>query len=196
MPVSNSFRFPACVDDKVAADFLHLVSPTADASAFQCVGATANYNLFHAAHTLLMVIYRRDCRRPFVPPDHWLVKDVKSSLLVAELERGRLSVQVRVCISCELDVGVCHNRLPNEPSPVFHVLFFFVRMRLIIFSFVTFLSVFFFLQLLLQKMPHVIPLEDRVILFRKYIGSEKAALGLTETASASPQSILITVHRY
>ncbi len=50
-------------------------------------------------------------------------------------------------------------------------------------------------QLLLQKMPHVIPLEDRVMLFRKYIESEKHALGLTETASASPQSILITVHR-
>jgi len=44
-------------------------------------------------------------------------------------------------------------------------------------------------------MPHVIPLEDRVMLFRKYIESEKHALGLTETASASPQSILITVHR-
>ena len=43
---------------------------------------------------LLMVVYRRDCRRPFAPNDHWLVKDVKSSLLVAELERGRQSVQV------------------------------------------------------------------------------------------------------
>ena len=42
-----------------------------------------------------MVIHRRDCRRPFVPNDHWLVKDVKSSLLVAELERGKKSVQVR-----------------------------------------------------------------------------------------------------
>lgn len=42
-----------------------------------------------------MVVYRRDCRRPFAPKDHWLVKDVKSSLLVAELERGRQSVQVQ-----------------------------------------------------------------------------------------------------
>ncbi|XP_046442108.1 ubiquitin-protein ligase E3B-like [Daphnia pulex] len=115
----------------------------ADASSFHSYGSSAsNYNLFHAAHTLLMVVYRRDCRRPFAPKDHWLVKDVKSSLLVAELERGRQSV-----------------------------------------------------QLLLQKMPHVIPLEDRVLLFRKYISNEKNALGLTETASASPQSILITVHR-
>lgn len=45
-------------------------------------------------------------------------------------------------------------------------------------------------------MPHVIPLEDRVLLFRKFIASEKSALGLTESASASPQSILITVHRW
>ena len=45
-------------------------------------------------------------------------------------------------------------------------------------------------------MPHVISLEERVLLFHKYINSEKIALGLTETASASPQSILITVHRY
>lgn len=45
-------------------------------------------------------------------------------------------------------------------------------------------------------MPHVISLEERVLLFHKYINGEKIALGLTETASASPQSILITVHRY
>lgn len=73
-----------------------------DASSFHSYGSSAsNYNLFHAAHTLLMVVYRRDCRRPFAPKDHWLVKDVKSSLLVAELERGRQSVQVErsdVCV--------------------------------------------------------------------------------------------------
>jgi ubiquitin-protein ligase E3 B len=140
-----------------------------DASSFHSYGSSAsNYNLFHAAHTLLMVVYRRDCRRPFAPKDHWLVKDVKSSLLVAELERGRQSVQVEQIDACVFPVRT------NNSSP--------------------FILQFF--QLLLQKMPHVIPLEDRVLLFRKYISSEKNALGLTETASASPQSILITVHRF
>ena len=71
--------------------FLNII----DATSFHTIGSSAsNYNLFHASHTLLMVVYRRDCRRPFAPKDHWLVKDVKSSLLVSELERGRQSVQV------------------------------------------------------------------------------------------------------
>ena len=36
---------------------------------------------------------------------------------------------------------------------------------------------------------------QRVILFRKNVANEKEVLGLTETASISPQSTLITVHR-
>lgn len=36
---------------------------------------------------------------------------------------------------------------------------------------------------------------QRVILFRKTIAREKDVLGLTESACASPQSTLITVHR-
>lgn len=50
-------------------------------------------------------------------------------------------------------------------------------------------------QLLLQTMPHIIPHEDRVRLFRKHVTNEKTVLGLTESACASPQSTLITVHR-
>lgn len=50
-------------------------------------------------------------------------------------------------------------------------------------------------QLLLQKMPHIIPHEERVQLFRKYVANEKTVLGLTESACASLQSTLITVHR-
>ena len=148
----------------------HSLKYSIDATSFHSYGSsTSNYNLFHAAHTLLMVVYRRDCRRPFAPKDHWLVKDVKSSLLVAELERGRQCVQVNYVFS---------PRLPFRT--ITHYSF----------------DIILALQLLLQKMPHVIPLEDRVLLFRKYISSEKNALGLTETASASPQSILITVHRF
>lgn len=66
---------------------------------FHCTGTASNYNLFLAAHTLLMVLYRRDCRRPFTPNDHWLIKDVKSSVFTSlltgsERDRGNQSAQV------------------------------------------------------------------------------------------------------
>lgn len=44
-------------------------------------------------------------------------------------------------------------------------------------------------------MPHIILHVERVQLFRKYVANEKMVLGLTESACASPQSTLITVHR-
>ncbi|KAL1490103.1 hypothetical protein ABEB36_012844 [Hypothenemus hampei] len=99
-------------------------------------------SLFQSLHTLLMVLYKRDCRRSYTSPGHWLIKDIKVSSFLIDLEKGR--------------------RAP---------------------------------QLLLQTMPHIIPHEDRVRLFRKYIANEKTVLGLTESACASPQSTLITVHR-
>lgn len=99
--------------------------------------------LFQSLHTLLTVLYKRDCWRNYAPPGHWLIKDIKVSSFLVDLEKGR--------------------RAP---------------------------------QLLLQTMPHIIPHEDRVRLFRKYITNEKTVLGLTESACASPQSTLITVHRY
>ncbi|GJQ75479.1 hypothetical protein Trydic_g17567 [Trypoxylus dichotomus] len=98
--------------------------------------------LFQSLHTLLMVLYRRDCRRSYTPPGHWLSKDIKISSFMTDLDKGR--------------------RAP---------------------------------QLLLQTMPHIIPHEERVRLFRKYITNEKTVLGLTESACASPQSTLITIHR-
>uniref|UniRef100_A0A1Y1M0Y6 HECT-type E3 ubiquitin transferase n=2 Tax=Photinus pyralis TaxID=7054 RepID=A0A1Y1M0Y6_PHOPY len=99
-------------------------------------------SLFQSFHTLLMVLYKRDCRRNYTPQGHWLIKEVKVSTFMADLDKGR-----------------------KKP------------------------------QLLLQTMPHIIPHEDRVRLFRKYITNEKTVLGLTESACASPQSTLITVHR-
>ncbi|KAJ8917808.1 hypothetical protein NQ315_010714 [Exocentrus adspersus] len=98
--------------------------------------------LFQSLHTILMLLYRRDCRRLYTPPGHWLIKDIKISAFIADLEKGRRAS-----------------------------------------------------QLLLQTMPHIIPHEDRVRLFRKNIHNEKTVLGLTESACASPQSTLITVHR-
>ena len=49
-------------------------------------------------------------------------------------------------------------------------------------------------QLLLQKMPHIISHQERVALFRKYVQNEKAVLGLADSAYA-PSSALVTVHR-
>ncbi len=32
---------------------------------------------FSSAHTLLMTLYDRDCRRSYTQPDHWLIKSVQ-----------------------------------------------------------------------------------------------------------------------
>lgn len=98
--------------------------------------------LFNSMHTLLLCLYRRDCRRQFAPKNHWLIYDIRPSHFLADLEKGKKHTQV-----------------------------------------------------LLQKMPHIIPHDDRVKLFRKYVHNEKAVLGLTESACASPSSALITIHR-
>lgn len=89
-----------------------------------------------------MALYRRDCRRSYTNSGHWLIKDIRVSTFMGDLEKGR-------------------------KAPI----------------------------LLLQTMPHIIPHDDRVRLFRKYITNEKTVLGLTESACTSPQSTLITVHR-
>lgn len=98
--------------------------------------------LFVSMHTLLLCLYRRDCRRQFAPKNHWLIYDIRPSNFLTDLEKGKKHTQV-----------------------------------------------------LLSKMPHIIPHEDRVKLFRKYVHNEKAVLGLTESACASPSSALITIHR-
>ncbi|XP_026282026.1 ubiquitin-protein ligase E3B [Frankliniella occidentalis] len=101
--------------------------------------------LFVEMHTLLQVLYRRDCRRRYTPEQHWLIKEIRVGQFMADLDKGK--------------------------KPV---------------------------VMLLQKMPHIIPHDERVNLFRKHVANEKAVFGLTESAcaiSASPQSTLITVHR-
>ncbi|KAK2176480.1 hypothetical protein NP493_662g01045 [Ridgeia piscesae] len=98
--------------------------------------------LFNSVHSLLMILYERDCRRSYTPSGHWLIRDIKPSFFIAELDRGKKAA-----------------------------------------------------QFLLQRVPHIIPHRDRVILFRSYVMKEKVALGLTESMSVTPQSTLITVHR-
>ncbi|XP_063241461.1 ubiquitin-protein ligase E3B isoform X2 [Bacillus rossius redtenbacheri] len=98
--------------------------------------------LFQSAHTLHMVLYRRDCRRSYTPDNHWLIKDIRVSTFINDLEKGKKTPQI-----------------------------------------------------LLQKMPFIIPHEERVRLFRRLVAKEKTVLGLTESACVSLQSTLIMVHR-
>ncbi|KAL0272582.1 UNVERIFIED_CONTAM: hypothetical protein PYX00_005501 [Menopon gallinae] len=44
--------------------------------------------VFQSLHTLLSVLYRRDCRRRYAPADHWLIKDIRISRFVNDLEKG------------------------------------------------------------------------------------------------------------
>ncbi|XP_037720549.1 ubiquitin-protein ligase E3B [Drosophila subpulchrella] len=98
--------------------------------------------VFISLHTLMLCLYRRDCRRPFTPPNHWLIPEVKPSTFINDLEKAKRNA-----------------------------------------------------MLLLAKMPHIIPHDDRVKLFRKFVQNEKAVMGLTESACASPRSALIVIHR-
>lgn len=50
--------------------------------------------LFVSMHTLLLCLYRRDCRRPFAPPNHWLIHDIRPSHFLADLEKGKKHTQV------------------------------------------------------------------------------------------------------
>ncbi|KRY69971.1 Ubiquitin-protein ligase E3B, partial [Trichinella pseudospiralis] len=43
---------------------------------------------FNVVLGFLLLIYSRDCRRPFVPKDFWLMKDLKSSVFLNEVNRG------------------------------------------------------------------------------------------------------------
>lgn len=98
--------------------------------------------LLSSTHTLLMLLYKRDCRRSYTPVDHWLIKEIKVTSFMNDLEKGKKAAQV-----------------------------------------------------LMQKVPHIVPHKERVVLFRKYVNNEKTVLGLTESACASSHSTLITVHR-
>ncbi|VVD04422.1 unnamed protein product, partial [Leptidea sinapis] len=46
--------------------------------------------VFRSVHTLLLVLYRRDCRRAYTPAGHWLVLVQKTPHMIAHGERVRL----------------------------------------------------------------------------------------------------------
>ncbi|KAH3752596.1 hypothetical protein DPMN_187217 [Dreissena polymorpha] len=45
--------------------------------------------LFTATRGLLMILYEMDSRRPYTPPDHWLIKEVKASSFLVDLDKGK-----------------------------------------------------------------------------------------------------------
>ncbi|CAH2073385.1 unnamed protein product, partial [Iphiclides podalirius] len=53
-------------------------------------------SLFASLHTLLLALYRRDCRRSYTPPNHWLVREIRETQFMADLEKGKKPQQVLV----------------------------------------------------------------------------------------------------
>ncbi|PNF41016.1 hypothetical protein B7P43_G08820 [Cryptotermes secundus] len=51
--------------------------------------------LFQSAHTLLMVLYRRDCRRSYTIDSHWIIKELRVGSFISDLEKGKKVTQVR-----------------------------------------------------------------------------------------------------
>lgn len=45
--------------------------------------------MLRSTHKLLTDLYKRDCRRVFAPEGHWLIKDVKMTLFLKDLDAGR-----------------------------------------------------------------------------------------------------------
>lgn len=41
---------------------------------FLDIKTISNSSLLNSTHSLLMLLYKRDSRRHFTPPDHWLIK--------------------------------------------------------------------------------------------------------------------------
>ncbi|XP_050531707.1 ubiquitin-protein ligase E3B isoform X2 [Daktulosphaira vitifoliae] len=78
-------------------------------------------SLFRSCHTLLMVLYRRDCRRKFAPNDHWLIGDLKSSSFLNELNKGRKTHLILIqemphIISHEVRVRLFRKYVANDKS--------------------------------------------------------------------------------
>ncbi|XP_055995388.1 ubiquitin-protein ligase E3B-like isoform X2 [Ostrea edulis] len=46
-------------------------------------------DVYNGAHNLLLLLYERDCRRPYAEKDHWLNRDIKPSSFLKETDRDR-----------------------------------------------------------------------------------------------------------
>lgn len=141
----------------------------------------ANNPLFTSLHTLLMAIYRRDCRRSFCPDGHWLAK-------VSRQDSRYYRRFLFVSHGEKKNTKMMRNNFFNKKKK---------KQEVRVSGFLTDLEKGKRgAALLLAKMPHVIPHSERVVLFRKHIADEKAVMGLTESVCNGPSSTLIAVHRY
>lgn len=50
--------------------------------------------VLQATHRLLTDLYKRDCRRRFSPLDHWLIKDIKMSVFLKDLDANKQVARV------------------------------------------------------------------------------------------------------
>eukprot|EP00795_Rhopilema_esculentum_P015545 gene15545-6809_t len=94
----------------------------------------------NSALTLLLLLYDRDCRRAFMPPGHWIIKEIKTRHFLADLDAEKKRAMV-----------------------------------------------------VLKKIPHVIPHNVRVQIFRKWIESDKESLGIYKDLSRP--TALLTISR-
>ena len=72
-----------------AHDFGQLVTFHAQVLSLTDVKSAPSSDLFNSVHSLLMILYERDCRRSFAPPDHWLVKYVSPFLFPKHLHNNK-----------------------------------------------------------------------------------------------------------
>ncbi|XP_041348845.1 ubiquitin-protein ligase E3B-like [Gigantopelta aegis] len=71
------------------SDFLNLFVFRLIWNGLMDVQTAGTSDVFSSAWTLLMLLHERDSRRQFTPKHHWLIRDVKASQFVGELEKGR-----------------------------------------------------------------------------------------------------------
>ena len=45
-------------------------------------------SLFQSLHALLLLLYKRDCRRQFAPKNHWIIREIKISFL-SDVEKNK-----------------------------------------------------------------------------------------------------------
>ncbi|XP_060602901.1 ubiquitin-protein ligase E3B-like [Ruditapes philippinarum] len=57
------------------------------------ISTASSSEVFTSARGLLMILYESDSRRNYAPKDHWLIKDVKPSSFLSELDKGRKLAQ-------------------------------------------------------------------------------------------------------
>lgn len=88
-----------------------------------------------SVHGLLMVLYERDCRKSFCKEDMWILKELKSSSFLHELEKG------------------LHRS-----------------------------------NMILEYMPHAIPFEQRLKLFRRFVQDDRKSLNYGDDIFSQPMT--------